>query len=149
MAKKLFVSWTALLRNLRDGTVTNADLQTGIFYLDCCRSHVFEPDRRSPMGFDTVNAKSYNELLQFWEDDIATRRNAHQAVVEAVLKAEHEGRIAWREERDGFNTYGYLGNLLKRNGYSGVIFPDSLYYWHQEVTESITASGTTDLEVVL
>jgi len=43
MSKKLFVSFTALIRDIGRGTVTDADLAAGLFYFGCAREHALTP----------------------------------------------------------------------------------------------------------
>lgn len=97
--KKLFLSYSALLKGITNGSVIQADLDAGLFYFGCCREQVFAP----------------------WTDDAPKR------VMTAVLKAEAEGRIVWRT-RFGGNTYQQLGALLLRNGYDAIASHDVYNY---------------------
>lgn len=89
--KKLFLSYSALLKLVADGSVTQADLDGGLYYFGCGRDQVFAP----------------------WTEDAPKR------VMAAVEKAEREGRVAWRP-RFGTNNYQDLGVLLLMNGFDAV-----------------------------
>lgn len=97
--KKLFLSYSALLKSVSNGSVTQADLDSGLYYFGCCREQVFAP----------------------WTEDAPKR------IMAAALKAEAEGRIIWRT-RFGGNTYQQLGELLLCNGYDAVATHDTYNY---------------------
>lgn len=97
--KKLFLSYSALCKAVTNSTVTQAELDGGLYYFGCCREQVFAP----------------------WTEDAPKR------IMAAVEKAEAEGRIIWRP-RFGGNTYGQLGELLLCNGYDAIATHDVYNY---------------------
>jgi len=104
--RKLFVSFTALLRHMRDDLVTEKDLDRGLFYFGCTRDHAFNPG---------ANGESNELSWIFKDDDVAT--GTHQVLLRYVEKAEKNGRCIWREAKD-MNSYRALNDLLVANGYS-------------------------------
>lgn len=110
--KKLFLSYSALLKRVADGSVTQADLDEGLFYFGCCREQVFTEAT----------------------DDAAVR------IMDAVRKAESAGRVAWRT-RFGGNTYRDLGCLLLGNGYDAVSTVRYDVYNYEFVAASLKAGG--------
>ncbi len=103
--RKLFVSFTALLRNMRDDLVTEKDLERGLFYFGCTRSHAFEP-----------SSGGSNELMWIFKDTTEATAT-HQVLLKYVEKAEKDGRCVWRSA-DQFNTYEQLNSLLVKNNLS-------------------------------
>ena len=102
--RKLFVSFTALLRHLKDGSVVQNDLNHGLFYFGCTRSYVF----------DDIQPK---EVEWFFRDDMEAGAAALAQVRGAIVLAEAEGRCIWREAHE-MNSYEALNDLLVKNGYS-------------------------------
>jgi hypothetical protein len=106
MNRKLFVSFTALLKAMRDDKVTEKDLERGLFYFGCTRRHAFEPEAQGDS----------NELEWFFDD--ATEATAtHQVLLKYVEKAEKDGRCIWREPNT-VCSYEQLNALLVKHGYS-------------------------------
>jgi hypothetical protein len=97
--KKLFLSYSALLKGVSNGSVSQTDLDEGLFYFGCCREQVFAA----------------------WTDEAPLR------IMTAVQKAEANGRIIWRT-RFGGNTYQQLGELLLTNGFDAVATYDTYNY---------------------
>jgi len=104
--RKLFVSFTALLRNMRDDTVTEKDMERGLYYFGCTRDHAFNPGRSGEI----------NELTWMFKDT-AEATATHQVLIKYVEKAEKDGRCVWRSS-DTPNTYEQLNALLVKHGYS-------------------------------
>jgi hypothetical protein len=84
--RKMFPSFTALLRELKAGRVTEGDLTIGYFMFGCSREHALEPWNDTP-----------NELTWFWKDAEEGRR-VHAMLVKRLIAAESEGRVFWRDE---------------------------------------------------
>ena len=112
--RKLFVSFTGLLYALQQKKVSQADLDNGIFYFSCIREHAVEPW-----------GSSYNELNNFQREDGSVDSDAaataHRLVIAAITKAEREGRIAWRQDRETPNTFRQLNDLLAANGFATIM----------------------------
>ena len=102
--KNLFVSFTGTLRALKEGSVTESDLDSGLFYFGCTRKHATDP---------TVE----NELPWFFKDP-DQRRTVHERLIEALNKGESEGRVIWRDEQSRL-SYEQLNKLLEANGFTG------------------------------
>jgi hypothetical protein len=84
---KLFASFTAVVRELKTGSITQKDLDEGFYAFGCSREHAFYPERDDP-----------NEVARIWKNDPDAGKAAHAWLVEALLRAEHDGRILWREQ---------------------------------------------------
>jgi hypothetical protein len=102
--RKLFVSFTGMIRAFIEGEVTEDDLVTGLFYLGCVRNHAINPwqDRT-------------NEVLWYFKDDQERARLVHDQIVVAITRGENEGRVNWRQPQ-ALNSYEELNVLLERNG---------------------------------
>ena len=85
---KVFASFTATLREMHGGTVTQGDLDAGLFWFNCSREHALRPWE------DTTN-----EVLWFWRKPQAREQGAeaHRRLVAALLAAERDGRALWRD----------------------------------------------------
>lgn len=106
MNRKLFVSFTALLREMKNDRVTEKDLERGLFYFGCTRRHALEPGTQGES----------NELMWIFKDTTEAQAT-HQVLLKYVLKAEKDGRCVWREA-DQMNSYEQLNALLVKHGYS-------------------------------
>lgn len=89
----LFLSFTATLRLMTEGEITQAALDSGLFYFGCTKEHFFG---------NPEEARWFEE----GKSSLATLR-------EALLRAEQEGRVLWRGPR---NTWQELESLLSANG---------------------------------
>ena len=97
----MFPSFTALLRELKAGRVTEGDLAIGYFMFGCAREHAYTPWEDSP-----------NELDWFWKD-ADEGRQVHATLVKALIAAENEGRVFWRDETMRDARGRILGLLLR------------------------------------
>ena len=127
--RKLFVSFTSLLRELKQGTITQADLDSGLYYFGCIREHAVDPWQD-----DT------NEVQWFFKGDMDRGRQVHEQLKEAVLKAEQEGRIVFRSLED-YNTYEQLNALLVANGYEPLDSEMEFSYNYPRVEELVQEKG--------
>ena len=152
---KLFVSFTATLRALRDGKVSDADLATGLFHFRCGREHALDPWKHK-----------HNEVLWFFRD-VELGRVMHTKLADAIERAEREGRVLWVEdardelersdkERPGARDEEYrpLSDFLVRNGHGAIAFKldgrscnDSRHYCYPGVADRVKEAGL-DLEVI-
>lgn len=131
--RKLFLSFTGTIRGLSEGKVTQQDLDAGIFYFGCAKSHACAP-------WKPDHGHVSNELEWFYKDADA-RAVAHRRLIEAFTKAETDGRLAWRPD-GGPNSYGQLNELLAANAIATIDRidgPDS--YCYPEVAEAIEEAG--------
>jgi hypothetical protein len=107
MKRKLFLSFSGLVRNIRDGQVTQEDLDNGLFYFGCSRGHVIQPFNRLGVGDDVTPA---------FKGDSVRAHKVHEQILKAVLSAEAEGRAMFRLAV-GFTSYRDLNILLANSGY--------------------------------
>ena len=100
--KKLFVSYTSLLREITDGTVTHDDLYDGLFFFGCRREHAYNPGASGETDERTWQNGRYAE--------------AHPILVDALRVAEITGRAAWHNvPKREFSPWSVLDDLLERN----------------------------------
>lgn len=123
---KLFLSFTAALRELSKGNLSAEDLATGLFFFGCARSHALSP--WEPVATNHV----CDERSWFWPARLETGRQGqcgvteegrlqHEELSEALLRAEANGRCAWRKISGAEPTkqmWERLADLLTRNGIS-------------------------------
>ena len=102
MNRKLFISFTACLRHMSQGKITDLDLANGLFHFGCARDHAMNP------WLDEYT----NEVAWFYEDEI-TGHKAHTRLAQALLRAEEEGRCIWRGPRENA-SYAAINELLLR-----------------------------------
>ncbi len=102
--KKLFISFTSLLALVGENKVTALELAEGLFFFGCWRDHALNPGAAGEADERTWNNGRY--------------ALAHPTIVEAVLKAEAEGRAAWHNgpKKTG-NPWRQLDDLLADNGF--------------------------------
>lgn len=84
MFRKLFLSYSGLIRHLHLKSVEPQELVSGFFYFDATREHVMS------QGLDPMNVYSY---ITHDADELQGIVNV---IRHAVLSAESEGRIVWR-----------------------------------------------------
>lgn len=106
---KLFISFAATLRQLRGGQVTVEDMEQGIFCFGNTRAEVFEPW-----------ACEHNELALSFRDDGALGERLHRQLLWALVAAEQDRRVAWRDPDSG-RGHEVLDWLLQSKGI-GTIF---------------------------
>lgn len=102
--RKLFISFSGTLLALHSGNATEADLAEGLFYFGCDRDHAINPGTESHgcderRWLDRENPEVGNQI--------------HSRLVEMLLQAETDGRVAWRGK--GGNSYEELNVLLTNN----------------------------------
>lgn len=84
---KIFASFTGTLRELKVGSVSQSDLREGVFVFNCTRAHAVEPWEHEP-----------NEIRWFWKTDYEAGRATHQQLVRALMQAESEHRVLYKDE---------------------------------------------------
>ena len=130
--KKLFVSFTSLLRLVAEGHVTAEDLRQGLFFFGCWRDHALDAD-----------------ALRLYAD--GTRYSTAQAAIaDAVRRAEGEGRAAWHNgpKRHG-NPWRKLDDLLCDNGFPPLKVQHDIgsHYCYPGARDAVADKGL-NLEVV-
>ncbi len=110
--RKLFVSFTALLRALKEGLVTEGDLASGLFYFGCAREHALDPWKGET-----------NEVHWYFKDNPEQGRVVHGQIVAAILLGESDGRVIWRT-RDSRQSYEELNSLLVKHDVGSISCDD-------------------------
>ncbi len=105
--RTLFVSYTGIALAINQGTLAPLDVTdpNALFYLGCAREPLMN-------DLDVLTRTVY-------PNDPARAREVRALVVGAVLKAEQEGRVAWRKERT-MGHYEDVHKLLIANGLPGI-----------------------------
>lgn len=103
--KKLFLSFSTLLREVAHDRITAEDLQHGLFMFGCTRGHALNPGAKGETDERT------------WSNG----RNAvgHPTLVNALLAAEKDGRVAWLKDETGRATQSHVtvfNELMAANG---------------------------------
>lgn len=96
--KKLFISFTATMNHLVEGSLTRADLDNGLFVFGCTRKHAMQP------GVDE----------EYVERSVRENPAVHEQLVAALVQAEDEGRVRWRG-REEPSSFALVNALLAAN----------------------------------
>ena len=111
--RTLFVSFTGLLYALDRGEISQEQLDNGLFFLGCKREHALAPGA-------TGGEFSEVSYMGLTHDGLTRRGNdpheLHRQLVEALLKAETEGRVAWRSKAAEDRDILILQEFLNRHG---------------------------------
>ena len=155
MKKQLLcVSWTALLQQVRGGSIKPEQLGNALFYFGCKLEHLEQPwaddeSYRNAAPDDKLTWFASNELT--WLNGI-TRYEAdelHATVHAAVKKALEEGRAAFREDEP--ISYATLNEVLESCGFdqldTGAVDSDGGSYSYPGVQTRVEKAGLA-LEVV-
>lgn len=113
-AATLVLSWSGLLRQLYDRSLTFDELEGALFYFSCTRDHVFS---------DGVGDSS-GEMQSYYVDDAVRCAAIYATLCQALIQAEAEGRVAWRE--GCINSFEQLNQLLEINGLTPFAQPGSM-----------------------
>lgn len=102
--KKLFVSFSSLLRELLQGSVTPADLKTGLFMFGCTRGHAFEPGAQGE-----TDERQWNQ---------GRNASVFPTLIAALELAEAEGRAGWvrRDATTRRDHFEVLSEMLVKVG---------------------------------
>jgi hypothetical protein len=105
---KLLISLMALVGRVKRGDIDQVDLDHGIYYLGCTRMEAL-----APFGEST--------LTSVWlpQDDLQTKKRVFETVSMAIIKADTEGRVMWKE-RGALQSYEALNKLLDRTGFGKI-----------------------------
>lgn len=138
---KLFVSFTRLLHAIAAESVSQEDLNTGLYFFGCVRSHAFDP--AADGAFDERTALKEKG------------QPAHEKLVEALRRAEIEGRCRWHRPTDapGHSAYAELDTLLTANGLKALSPPDRRldaeeYYCYPSVRDFMLEVNGPAVEVL-
>jgi len=134
--KKLFVSFSSLLRLVGESKVTADDLAQGLYFFGCRREHALNPGAAGEADERTWHKSQF--------------AHAHPGIVEALLQAEQDGRAAWhncpnRQE----SPWNELNELLASNGLAslGDTHTAHFNYSYPAVTDA-AAAARLPVEVV-
>lgn len=92
--KKLFLSFSTLLREIADNCLTEEDLKQGLFMFGCTRGHAIEPGAKGE-----TDERKWNQ---------GKNAAAHPILVNALLEAERDGRAVWLKGEDGRATRSHV-----------------------------------------
>lgn len=127
--KKLFLSFSTLLREIANGRVNEEDLNQGLFMFGCTRGHAFAPGAKNE-----TDERTWNN---------GKNAAAHPVLVNALAQAEKEGRVAWLKDEDGratrshvtvFNELmaaNHLPQLQRTRGFANHSYPE----WRDRIEE--------------
>lgn len=107
---KLFISFAGTMSALESGRVNRDDLACGLFLFACTRDHAMTPDKN----------------CKYVEDIVTERPDLHRELVDALIKAEQDGRVRWRTVEDGNASFAMVDELLSSNGYERLNGDDKL-----------------------
>lgn len=131
--KKLFVSFTSLLYMVSQGKVSAEELDHGLFFFGCWREHAMDPN----------GSRMYHGKVD---------PSAQPLIIEAVRKAESEGRAAWHngpKHPQRPSPWRVLNELLEANGFATLEQEPGLSwdYGYPAVREAVAAKALS-LDVV-
>lgn len=106
---KLFISFTVIIRKMFQKEIGVNDLATGLFCIACTKSHIMNPWAK------LEKFQSCEVDWAFGEGSLKGKK-AHKKLVKAILLAEKSGRLVWRDECVGNQTFALLNRLLAQNG---------------------------------
>src|SRR5512134_1866567 len=112
--RMLFISFTGLLKAIRDEKIRPSDLRDGLFYFGCAREHLLEP---------TVET----EAVDIFRHDFHAAFKAHLDIFREFIRAEGERRATSRSARQR-PSFEQLNWLLIHNGYPAIPPQDSYAY---------------------
>jgi len=117
--KKLYVSFTNLVKRMQNEEVTPEDLEEALFYFRCAKIHLEKPirgNREMRLYFNLRSQEEVNgEKPPNYKEDLEGAIIVYDAIKTAVSLAETEGRAVFRE-LEGMNTFEQLNQLLEANG---------------------------------
>ncbi len=133
--RKLFLSFTALLRLLSEDKVSFEDLRHGLFYFGCTRAHAYEP-----------GSSGETDERQWSNGAYAV---GHPMLVNMLRQAEIDGRADWRRTTDAPNRdpWEVLDDLLERNGHKRIKHARSLG-WNAGYPAMADALAQAGIDVV-
>lgn len=146
--KKLFVSFTGVLRDLRYGRLNLSDLRgpEAFFAFGCSWNHAHHPEQpigKDPCGNDIIS----NEVAWMWGDSYTTPSEegvaVHAALMEIVDQADLDGRTFWwMDERVSRRRVYKAGPAFakKISAWTGAPSPKVLAQWTGSMHE-ITVWG--------
>ncbi len=110
--RKLFLSFSGLLIAMREGSITQEDLNSGLFAFGCTREYALNPWKKDIRI-------AVNNVEQVFKHDPDLGRKVHGQIAAALLKAEPEGRATFRKVASLTRMYD-LELMLNRHGMSMV-----------------------------
>jgi hypothetical protein len=130
---RLFLSFSGLLHAIAHDEVSQADLDTGLFFFGCTRSHALNPG----------GAGEFDERTK---DEGGA---SHEKLVRALERAELENRCRWHKPRAHFPPYSLLNELLCANGFPQLTLPPDIEelgevegYAYPAVARMVEAAGS-------
>ena len=135
-----------MLRKIYDGEITEADLTDALFHFGCMRKHAMNFNRKDHSGTQWANEARW----LFPDEPAKVQRARWMIIVNAVKKAEAEGRIVWRSKKCP-QTFSGLSTLLAKNGFPDVIGGDDGKHrddqYHNNGAENRITKARLEIEV--
>lgn len=123
---KIFFTLAGTFRAIDEHRVDDRDLRTGLFCLDCTRSHAFEP--WTPYaGFDPEQT---NELKQVFADRGDAAGDVHMRVLDALRRAERDGRVLYLVDDTDWHDADTLNAFLDEHGFGRPIPEGEVFLGH-------------------
>ncbi|MBY0359774.1 MAG: hypothetical protein K2W82_17360 [Candidatus Obscuribacterales bacterium] len=116
----VFLSFRAALTALHKGEATADDLAKGVFYFRCTRDHVMNPGCKG----DQIEA------------EVRAHPAQHEQLKAALLVAEAEGRVAWRQADQG-SSFKQLHELLVAHGLKGLPKYAGMFYGPEDRYQAV------------
>ena len=109
--KKLLISFVGTMEALKSGRVVVDDLNSALFAFSSARQHVLAPD-----------------ASRHYVDEIVKERpDLHKLLVEALQKAEAEGRVRWRADYESNGSFRLVNDVLSANGHKRLVSHEEAY----------------------
>lgn len=105
--RTLFLSFSRLLRALKNNEVSFDSLEAGLFIMGPERVYALDPDKHGDR----------DQVAAIWYDNLEEGRRVHGRLREALLRAENEGRVLWKEPGSFSQTWEQVDEFLLRHGY--------------------------------
>lgn len=117
--KKLFISFSSLVADMKNGVVTTEDLESALFCFGCSREYLEGTVRDNYDVRLQFGLRSQEEIDAGKQDydraDIDLAEEIYGAIKEMVFEAEKEGRVRYTHPRT-LSSVIELNRLLELNG---------------------------------
>lgn len=104
--RTLVLSWSGVLVRLLGGQVSFDELDGALYYFGCMRKYAIAPWRYQV---------GRGQLAAFAGGDRVRGQEVHRQLMELVVQAEGEDRVAWRDDVGVNSNYPQLNELLSRH----------------------------------
>ena len=124
--RNVYISYTHLVYAIKRGEISFIDLQSGLFHFGCLRENIIDSEG-NPSGQMLEYIEKSRKPSKLPALETLTHKQSYstlhivevfEIIRDAILKAEEEARILWREMEEIESSWAKLNTLLERNGYS-------------------------------